>query len=144
MHTSLAHQLVSGSPVWIWMVRLAKGKWWPGVVEQVATVGDMPTFRVRFESFSSKKSSRPDTFVGISTTRARYLELLTPKLRELISPASFPYRYFNSRRSPNGPPLWEGRMATPEARTPERVTPDTFLFSAAAAILVLHARSSSG
>ena len=80
MHTSYADQVMSGTHVWIWVVRLGKGKWWPGVVEHVTMLADQPTFRVRFES-SSAKGSRQPTFVGVSTTRARYLELRDPDVK---------------------------------------------------------------
>ncbi len=79
-----------GAHVWIWIVRLGKGRWWPGMVEQVTTLADMPNFKVRFESSSPKKSSRPDTFVGISTTRARYLELRDTKVNGADRPAFVP------------------------------------------------------
>ena len=65
MHTSYADQVISGAHVWIWVVRLGKGKWWPGVVEDVSMLAnrDQPTFRVRFEC-SSAKGLRQNIFRG--------------------------------------------------------------------------------
>jgi hypothetical protein len=80
---------MSGSPVWIWIVRLGKGKWWPGVVEEVTRLADTPTFRVRFEC-STAKGSRAPAFVGISTTRARYLELRDADAKEADRPRFVP------------------------------------------------------
>ena len=48
------------------------------------------------------------------------LNFVTLRLRKLIGPASFPSRYFTSRRSLNRRSLEEARMATPDARTTER------------------------
>ena len=89
MHTSYADQVMSGMHVWIWVVRLGKGKWWPGAVEEVTTLAETPTFRVRFEC-SSAKGSRQSTFVGVSTTRARYLELRDPEVKGADRPRFVP------------------------------------------------------
>jgi hypothetical protein len=89
MHTSYVDQVVAGTQVWIWVVRLGKGKWWPGVVEEVTTLADTPTFRVRFEC-SSAKGPRPTTFVGISSTRPRYLEVRDPEVKGADRPRFVP------------------------------------------------------
>jgi len=86
-------KLVPGAGVWIWVLRLGKGKWWPGVVEQVTVLTDQPTFRVRFEC-SSAKGSRTHIFVGISTTLARYLELRDPEVKEADRPRFVPRSLF--------------------------------------------------
>jgi len=89
MQASYADQLTSGAYVWIWVVRLARGRWWPGIVEQITKTGNITNFKVRFEC-SSTKGRRPYTFVGISTTRARYLEPRDPELKETDRPRFVP------------------------------------------------------
>jgi hypothetical protein len=89
MHASYADQLMSGAHVWIWVVRLGKGRWWPGLVEEVTTLADTPSFRVRFEC-SSPQRARSYTFVGVSTTRARYLELRDPDVKGADRPRFVP------------------------------------------------------
>jgi hypothetical protein len=118
MHTSLAYQLTSGSPVWIWLVRLAKGKWWPGVVEQVAKLHDMPTFQVRLESFSPKKSSHAHVFVGISTTRARYLELRDPEVKGADKPRFVPVSLLQQPAEPERTAFVGGEHGVPGGANP--------------------------
>jgi hypothetical protein len=100
MHTSYADQVMSGTHVWIWVVRLGKGKWWPGVVAEVTTLADTPAFRVRFECSSSKKNSRPSIFVGVSTTRARYLELRDAELKGADRPRFVPISLLHQPAEP--------------------------------------------
>jgi len=99
MHTSYTDQLTSGAHVWIWVVRLGKGKWWPGVVEQVTILAATPTFQVRFEC-SSAKGLRQTTFVGISTTRARYLELRDPEVKGADQPRFVPISLLHQPADP--------------------------------------------
>lgn len=118
MHTSYAKQLALGAHVWIWVVRLGNGKWWPGVIEEVAMLADQstfqvqPTFRVRFEC-SSAKGLRQTTFVGISTTRARYLELRDPELKADDRPCFVPISLLHQPADPQQTPSVGGTHGDP-------------------------------
>ena len=69
-------KLGPGTPVWVWMVRMGRGRWWPGSVVSVAAREPFPIVNARFECRSTgKNGSDGPAFVGISTTRMRYLEL---------------------------------------------------------------------
>ena len=67
-------KLKVGVTVWIWIVRLGKGRWWPGTVESVRNNGSTPRFVVRFECRRADGRS-PLVMVGITTTVIRYLEI---------------------------------------------------------------------
>lgn len=68
-------ELVPGRPVWIWLVRLGKGRWWPGTVQSLKVIDGIPYVTVRFEGRAPEgRSSRAAAFVGISTTRMRFLQ----------------------------------------------------------------------
>jgi hypothetical protein len=68
-------ELVPGRPVWIWLVRFGKGKWWPGTVQSLKVIDGIPYVTVRFEGRAPEgRSSRAAAFVGISTTRMRFLQ----------------------------------------------------------------------
>ena len=69
-------ELSSGTPVWVWIVRVGKGRWWPGAVLSIAARKPFPIINTRFECRSvGKNGIDGPVFVGISTTRMRYLEL---------------------------------------------------------------------
>jgi hypothetical protein len=69
-------ELGPGTSVWVWIVRMGKGRWWPGSVVSVAAREPFPIVNARFECRSKgKNGSDGPAFVGISTTRMRYLEL---------------------------------------------------------------------
>ena len=71
-----------GTPVWVWVVRMGKGRWWPGSVVSVAAREPFPIVNARFECRSTGKNGIDGpVFVGISTTRMRYLELRDPYLK---------------------------------------------------------------
>lgn len=68
-------ELVPGRPVWIWLVRLGKGNWWPGSVQSLKVIDGIPYVTVRFEGRAPEgRGSRAAAFVGISTTRMRFLQ----------------------------------------------------------------------
>jgi hypothetical protein len=70
-----ASKLVSGTAVWIWIVRQGEGQWCPGTVQSLAAPNGVATVTVRFEChFLRRNSSRPATFIGISTTQMKHLE----------------------------------------------------------------------
>ena len=75
-------QLDPDAPVWVWIVRVGKGRWWPGTVLSVAAREPFPVINIRFECRSAgKNGSDGPAFVGISTSRMRYLELRDPHLK---------------------------------------------------------------
>jgi hypothetical protein len=69
-------ELSPGAAVWVWIVRVGKGRWWPGSVLSIAARKPFPIINTRFECRSvGKNGIDGPVFVGISTTRMRYLEL---------------------------------------------------------------------
>ncbi len=75
-------KLSPGTSVWVWIVRVGKGRWWPGSVLSIAALEPFPIVDTRFECRSAGKNGLDGpAFVGISTTRMRYLELRDLHLR---------------------------------------------------------------
>ena len=75
-------ELGPGTSVWVWIVRVGKGRWWPGTVLSIAAREPFPIIDTRFECRSTGKNGVDGpAFVGISTTRMRYLELRNPHLK---------------------------------------------------------------
>lgn len=52
MQPSELGKLQPGASVWVWVVRLGKGRWWPGAAEKIEITNGLPLVIVRFESFS--------------------------------------------------------------------------------------------
>jgi hypothetical protein len=77
MEPSELVQLSPGAPVWVWIVRLGKGRWWPGTVQSFNVTDGLPNVTVRFEARApERRNSHPAAvFMGITTTRMRFLEL---------------------------------------------------------------------
>lgn len=68
-------ELGPSTPVWVWIVRVGKGRWWPGSVLSIAVREPFPIIDTRFECrLAGKNGIDGPVFVGISTTRMRYLE----------------------------------------------------------------------
>jgi len=75
-------QVRPGAPVWVWIVRLGKGRWWPGSVLSISALEPFPLIDTRFECCSvGKNGIDGPVFVGITTTRMRYLELRDAELK---------------------------------------------------------------
>ncbi len=69
-------ELSPGTHVWVWIVRVGKGRWWPGSVLSIGALEPFPIVDTRFECRAPGKNGVDGpAFVGISTTRMRYLEL---------------------------------------------------------------------
>jgi hypothetical protein len=84
-------ELDPGASVWVWIVRMGKGRWWPGTVISIAAREPFPMIDTRFECRSAgKNGSDGAAFVGISTTRMRYLELRDPNLKGVDRPNFVP------------------------------------------------------
>src|SRR5208282_3714698 len=75
-------ELSPGTPVWVWIVRVGKGRWWPGSVQSIGAREPFPIVDTRFECRAAGKNGIDGpAFVGISTTRMRYLELRDIRLK---------------------------------------------------------------
>jgi hypothetical protein len=76
MEPSEVKELKLAAPVWVWVVWLGKGRWWPGTVERIETAYGLPLVEVRVESFSfSRHRTDPPVRVGLITAPMRRLEL---------------------------------------------------------------------
>jgi len=82
MEVHQTSQLGPGTPVWVWIVRVGKGRWWPGSVLSITAMEPFPMIDTRFECRSAGRNGIDGpVFVGISTTRMRYLEIRAPHLK---------------------------------------------------------------
>lgn len=75
MEPGQSHLLRPGTPVWVWIVRLAKGRWWPGTVEGLRTIDGRSRVAVKFECRRVHDRDGTPVMVGITSTATRYLEL---------------------------------------------------------------------
>ena len=91
MRITETYRLKPGSPVWIWFVQLAQGRWWPGVVDSVQVIHDKPRIVVRFECRATRGSLYyPVASAGIATTAMRYLEDRDPNIKGIDQPHFVP------------------------------------------------------
>ena len=75
MKPSEVKELKLAAPVWVWIVRFGKGRWWPGTVQGIEITDGLPLVKVRFESFSlSRHRTDPPVTVGLITAPMRRLE----------------------------------------------------------------------
>jgi len=88
-------ELSPGTPVWVWIVRVGKGRWWPGSVKSIGAREPFPIVDTRFECRAAGKNGIDGpAFVGISTTRMRYLELRDIRLKGEDRPNFVPSAVF--------------------------------------------------
>jgi hypothetical protein len=91
MRITEAYRLKPGSPVWIWIVSLGKGRWWPGVLETMEVTNARPRIVVRFEcSVSRGVQYYPAVRAGVTTTAMRYLEDRDPNIKGIDEPHFIP------------------------------------------------------
>ena len=91
MRTTEAYRLKPGSPVWIWIVHLARGRWWPGIVETLQAIKGRPRIVVRFECRVSRgRQYHPPVRAGVTTTAMRYLEDRDPNIKGIAQPHFVP------------------------------------------------------
>jgi hypothetical protein len=65
MKPSEVNELKLGTPVWVWIVRFGKARWWPGIVEGIETANGLPDINVRIEPFSlARHRTDPPVTVG--------------------------------------------------------------------------------
>src|SRR5271155_3540992 len=75
MKPSEVRKLKRAAPVWVWVVRFGKGRWWPGTVEKIEIANGLPLVTVRFESFSlSRHHVDPPATLGFIGAPMRRLE----------------------------------------------------------------------
>src|SRR5260370_28772573 len=80
-----------GSPVWIWVVHLPRGRWWPGIVETIQAIDGRPRIVVRFECWAIRgRQYYPAVRAGIATTAMRYLEDRDPNIKGIDEPHFVP------------------------------------------------------
>jgi len=85
------YKLRAGSPVWIWVVHYAKGRWWPGMVETIEGINDRPRIVVSFECRATRgRRYYPAVRAGIVTTAMRYLEPRDPNIEATDEPHFMP------------------------------------------------------
>ncbi len=75
MHPQQSRIVRPGTPVWIWVVQLGRGRWWPGTVEALRPMGNQVRVVVRFECRPARDRKGAPIRVGVTTTAMRYLEL---------------------------------------------------------------------
>ncbi|HUZ33859.1 MAG TPA: hypothetical protein VMV19_17395 [Xanthobacteraceae bacterium] len=84
-------ELLPDTPIWVWVVRLGKGKWWPGTVLSINVHDGSAHLTVRFECRTSEKRRLHSiAFVGVTTTRMRFLEVRDTNLKEIDRPHGAP------------------------------------------------------
>jgi hypothetical protein len=87
MEPSRVVELMPATPVWVWVVRLGTGKWWPGTVLSLKVLDGIARVTVRFECRTSEKARLHSiAFVGLISTRMRFLELRDPNIKEIDRP----------------------------------------------------------
>src|SRR5271167_3446025 len=91
MEPSRVKELLPGTPVWVWIVRFGKGKWWPAAVQSLKVINGFPQVTVRFECREPERgNSHPAAFVGIITTRMRFLENRNVNIKAIDRPDNVP------------------------------------------------------
>lgn len=91
MRITEAYRLKPGSPVWIWIVHLARGRWWPGIVETMQAINGRPRIVVRFECRISRgRQYYPAVRAGVITTAMRYLEDRDTNIKGIDEPHFVP------------------------------------------------------
>ncbi len=91
MRITEAYRLKPGSPVWIWIVHLGRGRWWPGIVEAMRAINGRPRIVVRFECRAIRgRQYYPAVRAGGTTTAMRYLEDRDPNIKGIDEPHFVP------------------------------------------------------
>jgi len=75
MHSGESHDLSLGTTVWVWFVRLGRGRWWPGTVEGLrTTMQGQIRVAVKFECRRARGVDNAPALLGMTTTAMRYVE----------------------------------------------------------------------
>jgi hypothetical protein len=85
------YKLKPGRPVWVWVVHLARGRWWPGTIEAKQAINGRPRIVVRFECrLTRERQYYPAVRAGVITTAMRYLESRDPNIKGIDEPHFVP------------------------------------------------------
>ena|SRR5215467_5031077 len=90
MHPQESHRLRTGTTIWVWFVRLGRGRWWPGRVEGLRTIQGRLRVAVRFECGRDRAADSEPALVGKTTTAMRYLEIRNIDSRGIDRPTHPP------------------------------------------------------
>lgn len=91
MNLTKVYRLKPGSPVWIWFIHLARGRWWPGIVETIQAISGRPRIVVRFECRLIRgRRYYPAVWAGVTTSAMRYLERRDPNINGIDTPHFVP------------------------------------------------------
>jgi len=90
------------TPVWVWVVRMGKGGWWPGTVESISYQGRLPLLKVRFECqrFRDGKWGGPRE-IATATARMRHLEQRDPNVDAVDQPRFTPTPLMEQEERPD-------------------------------------------
>ena len=90
------------TPVWVWVVRMGKGGWWPGKVESISHQDRLPLLEIKFEchKFRDGKWNGPRE-IGITTARMRYVELRDPHVKAIDQPHFTPTPLIEKEEQPD-------------------------------------------
>ena len=93
--------LKPGTGIWVWLTRLGKSRWWPGLVMSVDVRDALPSIRVEiaFGLTTPKRSYRP-VGAGITSTRMRFIELRDPDLNGQDKPDFVPVSLLRQPEAP--------------------------------------------
>lgn len=114
MEPSEVKELKLGTPVWVWIVRFGRGRWWLGIVEGIETIMGLPHIKVRFESCSpTRHRTDPPVTVGLVTARMRRLALRDINVEGTDRPRFVPTSVL---RKPETPAAADGLFTVPDSR----------------------------
>jgi hypothetical protein len=119
-------QLGPGALVWVWVVRVGKGRWWPGSVLSISALKPFPIVDARFECRAAGKNGIDGAaFIGITSTRMRYLEPRNPDLKGGDRPNFVPRAIFAKpeQRAAGADDAQHPETATGEDRAAKAVSP---------------------
>ena len=95
-------QMKPQTPVWVWVVRMSKGRWWPGTVESISCQGRLPLLNIRFECQrfrDAKWNGRRENDMTIA--RMRHLELRDPHVKAIDRPRFTPTPLIEKEERPD-------------------------------------------
>lgn len=119
-------QLGPSTLVWVWIVRVGKGRWWPGSVLSITALKPFPIIDTRFECRAAGKNGIDGpAFIGITSTRMRYLEPRNPDLRGDDRPNFVPRAIFAKPepREAGGNNVQHPEATNPDDRAAQAVSP---------------------
>jgi hypothetical protein len=112
-----SHRLTPGTPIWVWVVRLARGRWWPGTVEALRTIDGRLLVAVKVECRRVRDGDATPVTVGITTTAMRYVELRNIHAKGFDQPRRPPVSLLQrpEQHEPRGPRVTDPPRGVPLA-----------------------------